>query len=395
MYSDEELGALLIDIESDLVERKESIAQGDKIRRMICALANDLPGHGQAGVIFIGAKNDGSCAQLKITDELMQKVAQYRLEGNIQPVPNMLIEKRTIRNCEMLIVFVHPSDYPPVSYKGQTWIRTGSVLAIATREEETRLAERRRSKDIPFDYRTVDGANLDDLDIEFFQRTYLPSAISPDILERNQRSIDHQLRALRLLSRDGIPTYGAILTLGRASLNFIPGAFIQFLRIAGTHLTDPIKDQKTLSGPLFQILPELDDLLKINISISVDPVTSSRELNYPDYPIAALFQLVRNAIMHRNYESSNAPIRIHWFSDHIEILNPGGLYGQVNEANFGTGITDYRNPLIAETMRVMGYVQRYGMGIPITRQELAKNNNPEPEFIHDRSNFLVIIRRRQ
>jgi ATP-dependent DNA helicase RecG len=394
MYNDQELEKMLKDLESDLVERKESITQGEKIKRMICALANDLPQHGKPGVIFIGAKDDGSCANLKITDDLMQKVAQYRLEGNILPVPNMLLEKKIINNCEMLLVFVHPSDYPPVSYKRQTWIRTGSVLALATREEETRLAERRRSKDIPFDYRAVDGANLDDLDIEFFEQTYLPIAISPEILERNQRSLEHQLRALRMLSNEGIPTYGAILTLGKASLNFIPGAFIQFLRIEGTRLTDPIKDQKTLSGPLFQILPELDDLLKINISIRVDPVTGPRELNYPDYPIAALLQLVRNAIMHRNYESSNAPIRIHWFSDHIEILNPGGLYGQVNEANFGTGVTDYRNPLLAETLRVMGYVQRYGMGIPLAKQELAKNNNPEPEFIIDRSNFLVKIRSR-
>jgi ATP-dependent DNA helicase RecG len=35
-----------------------------------------------------------------------------------------------------------------------------------------------------------------------------------------------------------------------------------------------------------------------------------------------------NAVMHRNYES-NAPIYIYEFSNRIEIINPGGLYGDV------------------------------------------------------------------
>ena len=45
-YSDSELELLMSDLESDLVERKESAADGRKIRRNICAFANDLPGNG-------------------------------------------------------------------------------------------------------------------------------------------------------------------------------------------------------------------------------------------------------------------------------------------------------------------------------------------------------------
>ncbi len=45
--------------------------------------------------------------------------------------------------------------------------------------------------------------------------------------------------------------------------------------------------------------------------------------------------------------------------------------------NFGRpGVTDYRNPLLAEAMKVLGYVQRFGMGIPLARKELQKNGNP-------------------
>jgi ATP-dependent DNA helicase RecG len=46
--TDEELAALLRDLESDRVERKQSF-KGDApttVREAVCAFANDLPGHG-------------------------------------------------------------------------------------------------------------------------------------------------------------------------------------------------------------------------------------------------------------------------------------------------------------------------------------------------------------
>ena len=73
-----EVERLLTDLESDRVERKESLSDGDKVREAICAFANDLPGHEQPGVIFIGAKDDGNCAGLQITDEILKKLAGMR-----------------------------------------------------------------------------------------------------------------------------------------------------------------------------------------------------------------------------------------------------------------------------------------------------------------------------
>jgi len=98
-------------------------------------------------------------------------------------------------------------------------------------------------------------------------------------------------------------------------------------------------------------------------------------------PLPALQQLARNAILHRDYESTHAPVRINWFENRIEIHSPGGAFGQVTPENFGTpGLTDYRNPHLAEAMRVLGYVQRFGVGLEIARRELSKNGNPGAEF---------------
>jgi ATP-dependent DNA helicase RecG len=169
---------------------------------------------------------------------------------------------------------------------------------------------------------------------------------------------------------------------------------LQFLRIEGTDLTDPIKDQKEIFGAISHVLRQLDETLQTHISIASDITSQSREIKQPDYPLVALQQLTRNAVLHRNYESTNAPVRITWFSDRIEIQNPGGPFGQVNRENFGQpGVTDYRNPNLAEAMKNLGYVQKFGMGILLARKELQKNGNPPPEFIVEDAHLLVIVRR--
>jgi ATP-dependent DNA helicase RecG len=143
------------------------------------------------------------------------------------------------------------------------------------------------------------------------------------------------------------------------------------------------------------ILPRLDDLLEDSIISPVDITSGPIDIRRSDYPIVALQQLVRNAIMHRDYETSNAPVRIMWFNDRIEIQNPGGPFGQVTRDNFGVpGITDYRNPYVAEAMRNLGYVQRFGVGIQLAKKELAKNGNPELAFTVEANYVLAVIRSR-
>ncbi|MDF5721840.1 MAG: ATP-binding protein [Rhizonema sp. PD37] len=191
------------------------------------------------------------------------------------------------------------------------------------------------------------------------------------------------------------PTILGVLVVGNDPRQFVPCSYIQFLRIDGSELTDPIKDQKEVGGPLPYLLRILDETLQVHISIATNITASPVEIQQPDYPIVALQQLARNAVMHRTYEGTNAPVRITWFNDRIEIQNPGGPFGQVNRQNFGQpGITDYRNPHLAEAMKNLGYVQRFGVGIQLARQQLQKNGNPPLEFNVEDSYVLVTLKRR-
>ena len=395
MLTDAELGALLADLESDRVERKASLGDRDRIRQAACAFANDLPNHRLPGVVFVGANDDGSCGMLAITDELLRTLADMRSDGNTLPFPTLTVQKRVINGCELAVVEVQPADTPPVRYNGRVWICVGPRRATATADEERRLSEKSRAGNLSFDQRPVRGAGINDLDLDIFQRLYLPSAVAADVLAENERTIPQQLASLHFLSRDGAPNLAALLVLGENPRTWAPGAYVQFARFDGVELTDPIRHQREIDGPLPELLRNIDGVLDANVAVATNVTSGPTEVRHPDYPIVALQQLSRNAILHRNYETSNAPVRIYWFDDRVEIQSPGGPFGQVNEQNFGQpGFTDYRNPLIAEAMKSLGYVQRFGLGFPLARKELARNGNPELQIECNASAVLVTIRRR-
>lgn len=397
MLSDPELETLLKDLESDRVERKESLADPSRIRQAICAFANDMPNHRKPGVVFVGVRDNGDCARLPITDVLLRTLADMRSDGNILPFPVVTVQKKTIAGCELAVVEVEPSDAPPVRFNGRVWIRVGPRRATATAEEERRLNEKRRSKDLPYDLHVVEAATLNDLDMHYFAGGYLPVALPPEVLDANERALEQQLASLRFVGVDGPhhPTVAGLLVLGKAPADFIPGAYIQFLRLDGTELTSPIRDQKELHGHLGDVLRRLDDVLSANISVATDISSGVTEARHPDYPLVALQQFSRNGVMHRDYQTTNAPVRFTWFSDRIEIQNPGGPFGQVTADNFGQpGITDYRNPHLAEALKTLGFVQRFGVGIALARKALADNGNPAPQFEIQPNHVLVKVMRR-
>ncbi len=381
--SDHELEALLKDLESQRAERKESASDGDRIRQAICAFANDLPDYRKPGAVFVGAKDDGSCAKLPVTDQLLLTLANMKTDGNILPLPSMSVEKRVVCGCEMAVIIVQPSDAPPVQYKGRIWVRTGPRRSIASAQDERILNERRRHRDLPFDLHPVQHAKLDDLNRRLFEDEYLPGAFAADVLEKNDRSYEERLATCRMIQAvdQPVPTVTGCLVLGKLTRDLISCAYIQFLRIDGTTLTDPIKDAEDVDGPLGQVISRLDQKMEAHIQTAVDVMSGPVEIRKPDYPAVALQQLARNAVMHRTYESTNAPVRVIWFNDRIEIQNPGGPFGQVTKQNFGKpGVVDYRNPHLAEAMKVLGYVQRFGVGIQLAQESLRRNGNPVAKF---------------
>ena len=393
----EELILLLQDIESDRVERKESLSESSrtKVREAICAFANDLPDHGKPGVVIVGASDDGTVLGLSVTDQLLQTLAHMKTDGNILPPPSITVEKRSIQGKDVAVVTVQPSDSPPVRCKGTIQIRIGPRRGIATAQDERILNEKRRYKDIPFDIQPIPSASLDDLNSVYFEHEYLSRAFAREILEGNERSREEQLAATKMIASadDPKPTILGMLVLGKWTQDYLPGAYVQFLRFMGRELADPISDEAAIGGSIADVLRRLDEKLNGHNRTAVDFISGPVERRTSTYPIEAIQQITRNAIMHRTYESTNAPVHVHWFEDRIEITSPGGPFGRVTADNFGhAGAVDYRNPNLADAMKTLGFVQRFGLGIPIAQSLLAQAGHPEIEFTVDQSGISATIR---
>ena len=169
---------------------------------------------------------------------------------------------------------------------------------------------------------------------------------------------------------------------------------MQFVRIDGEAIGDAIKDSREVQGPLPDLLSQVDDVLKANIQTSVDFTSGRVEVRKPDYPLVALQQIARNAILHRSYENTNAPVRLYWFNDRVEIQNPGGPFGQVTKQKFRPP----RRLRLPESQPRRGYEgtwlrAAFRVRYRIARHELAKNGNPAIEFQVEDSHVAAIIRR--
>ena len=234
------------------------------------------------------------------------------------------------------------------------------------------------------------------IDELLFRRTYLPSSIAPEVLEQNNRTFEDQLLASKFAhpSSPTCVTVLGVLAVGKSPADCLPCAYVQFVRFDGIEISEHVINQKELRGAVPDLITETEDLIKTNLQFTSDFTSGSIERRVAGYPFTAIQQLVRNAILHRSYTNTNAPIKLYWFDDRIEIHNPGGPYGQVTKSNFGTGVNDYRNPNLAAVMKELGYVQRFGVGIIVARNEMRKNGNPLPEFQVEDGFVNVILRRR-
>lgn len=390
----EELNDILAIDESYRIERTISTGNMDKFQEAICAFANDLPGKRQKGYLLIGVYDDGRISGLTVDDALMKKISGIRSDGNILPLPVMNTEKVETPEGDVLVVEVTPSLIPPVRYRGRTFIRIGPRRDIATEAEERILFERRAAFMATFDATPCFSATIDDLDLDVFRNKFLLKAVSKEILESETRPVEEQLAALGMFDlANNCPTFAGIILFGRNPRRFMPGAYVQYVCFEGTDKTSNVVNEREFSENYCELLPKLESLLEMSV-IKQYPVPASilREEMVKNYPYWAIRELLMNGCMHRDLQS-NTPLRFYEFSDHLEITNAGGLYGNARPENFPM-INDYRNPIIAGAMKSLGYVNKYNRGIGQVQKELVENGNPVAEFdVSLLTAFAVVVKK--
>ena len=375
-----EIQSLLHSTETSRIERTESTTNMDKFQEAICAFSNDMSNSRQNGYLIIGAKDNGELSGLKVDDALYQKIAGIRSDGNILPIPMMTCKRYELEGGDLLIVEVQPALFPPVRYRGRTFIRIGPRRDIAPPDEEHILTEKRMSYMASFDALPCNRATLEDVDIDFIRNEYIPKAVDSEELLNDTRPIEEQMASLGLYDlQHHCPTNACIILFGKKPKQFQPGMYLQYVRFAGLDKGGEILDDKLFNSSLSKMMPQLEAFIDYGV-VNTRPiaVSSLREQNQSNYPKEALRELILNACMHRDYQS-HAPTRFYQFDDRIEIMNPGGLCGKARPENF-PNVNDYRNPIIAQALKILGYVNMFNRGISRVKRLMLDNGGTEPHF---------------
>ena len=102
----------------------------------------------------------------------------------------------------------------------------------------------------------------------------------------------------------------------------------------------------------------------------------------PEYPTEALHEAITNAVMHRDRFFAGANVFVEVYSDRIEVSSPGSLPKGMTVDDLGHK-SIRRNPLVADLLHRIGFIEKAGTGIGRIRDEAQDPDCPDPQFEAD------------
>ncbi|MFV9631799.1 MAG: ATP-binding protein [Methanosarcinales archaeon] len=225
----------------------------------------------------------------------------------------------------------------------------------------------RQSINRSFDSEIIFEKTLPEIDIEKFKLYFE---------ERTDEELNLEtLSKLRLYEEiNGIknPTYAMILLCDDPlRYKLFPYAKIECARFKGTTPGNFI-DRKTIDINTAQQAEMAFQFIMRHISQGTEGYDGVYRIDRWEYPIDAIREVVRNAIVHRDYALSGKDIKIAVFDDKIEITSPGKLMPSVDFSLMEDGQSEIRNKLIAATFKKLGIIEEWGNGLKIIFDDLKK-----------------------
>jgi predicted HTH transcriptional regulator len=243
----------------------------------------------------------------------------------------------------------------------------------------------------PFDKMPGRGASSDDISSE-----KLTWFVSTARRERNfplaeNSSIPQALAHLNLLEHD-VPTHAALLLFGKQPQRYVPSAETKCAHFHGTEIHKPIPSYQVYQGSVLDQVDKALDFVMSTIARTVIPQagTPASKVQY-DLPYKAVREAIVNAVAHRDY-SSNAAIQVMLFADRLEVWNPGDLPAGLTPDKLREPHASIpRNPLIAEPLFWVRYIEKLGTGTLDMIALCREAGLPEPEFRQDGGQWIVTL----
>ena len=119
----------------------------------------------------------------------------------------------------------------------------------------------------------------------------------------------------------------------------------------------------------------------------------AESITLSNYPFNALEEAISNAVYHKSY-SDEAPVEIQVFPDKITVLSyPGPMPPITNIDLQQRRVVSraYRNRRIGDFLKELDLTEGKSTGLPIIRDTMAANGNPEPVFYTDEGLVLFMV----
>ncbi len=350
--------------ESETVELKLIVT--DVIKKEIVAFANS-----EGGTIYIGVSDDGEVVGIEDSDKSGLQVSNM-VHDNIKPDLSMFVSYRTLNfdGKEVLSIDVERVTNRPyyLANKGLrpegVYIRHG-FSSIPASDSTIRNMIKETDGDV---YEALRSINQD-LTFNSCENEF------------KNRNIDFKEQALKLVSNDGLYTNLGLLLSDQCPYTIKAAVFEDYDQSL-------FKDRNEFSGSL---LKQLEDVYSF-----IDKYNNNRStfdklwrIDTRDYPEKALREALLNSIVHRDY-SYSASTLISIYKDRLEIVSVGGLMPGYELKDIKNGLSDTRNPNLANIFYRLKLIEAYGTGIKKI-YDAYELSGCEPEIITTNNSFKIIL----
>lgn len=357
----------------------------------------------EGGVILFGIdeKDDFSIKGVYDAQDLQKKVAEQckQMEPPVRALFTVCdIDGKKIVSAEIPGVDV---DLRPVFYKGVGLIK-GSYIRVGESDEPMSEYEiysyeafRKRIRD---ELRTVDDEKFSLINNERISHYLNEVKKEKDNLAKSVS--DDDILELMGITKGGKPTLAGLMCFSIYPQAYYPQLCITAVALPGTEQgisginDERFIDNKRITGSIPEMLDSAVDFVRRNSRNITIIDSNGRRIDKPEYPVKAVREAILNALVHRDYSSytENIPVRIEMYRDRLEIINSGGLYGNISINELGQVRPDTRNPALANILEVLHYTENRYSGIPTIMNEFASNNFPMPVFSVKHGDFKVVMR---
>lgn len=362
--------------EKQNIEYKQS--WHDDYMKWICGFAN-----AQGGVIFIGKDDDGNVIGIADYKKLMNEIP-----NKVKDLMGILVDINLHDDKGLYYLEIITQPYAvPISLRGRYYYRSGSTKQELIGSALTDYLLRKSGK--TWDEITEPKATPDDIDDNSL-KSYIAAALHAGrIADVEGLSKSDLLGKLRLTDDKGHIKRAAIVLFGKNPAKFYNNCVIKIGRF-GKNSSD-LRFQELVEGNIIQMLKEVPEQLNHKFFIRKISFEGMQRIERGEYPVAALREMLLNALVHRNYLGSSV-VQIRMFDNYINIWNEGELPPGISlDALKRQHPSRPGNLLIADVCFKGGYIDAWGSGTLKIISSCREAGLPDPEIIEQDGGILVTL----